>query len=79
MIDCKKAAYIIDTKAYKPTSFIKKLGLKFHLVICPHCAKYEKDSKAVDHIVRYVSQHAAALSEAEKKEMIRKLQAKLSN
>ena len=79
MIDCKEAAFIVDTKSYKPVSFVKKIQLKLHLVICPHCAKYEKDSKAVDHILRYVNQHASALTADEKRLMIKKLQEQLSN
>ena len=79
MIDCKEAAYIIDTKAYKPIGILKKIRLRLHLVICPHCAKYEKDSKAVDHILRYVNQHAASLTQEEKELMIRKLQNQLAD
>jgi len=79
MIDCKEAAYLVDTMAYKPVGIRKKIGLKFHLVICPYCAKYANDSKAVDHILRYVNQHAIALTADEKKLMIQKLQDQLSD
>ena len=79
MIDCKEAAYIVDIKAYEPIGFVKKLRLKMHLVICPNCAKYQKDSKAVDHILRYVNQHSASLTSEEKELMIKKLQNQLSN
>ncbi len=79
MIDCKEAAYLADTMADNPISINKRIGLKFHLVMCPHCRKYMKDSKAVDHILRYVNQHAAVLTADEKKLMIRKLQEQLSD
>jgi predicted anti-sigma-YlaC factor YlaD len=79
MIDCKEAAYIIDSSPYKKTKFFKRIGLKFHLVMCPNCAKYQKDSQAVDHILRYVNQHAAVLTPDEKKLMIQKLQDQLAN
>lgn len=79
MIDCKEAAFRVDTMPYKPLGLMKRLGLKFHLVLCPHCAKYEKDSRAVDHILRYVSQHATTLTTSEKKLMMEKLKKQLSD
>ncbi|MFK8037200.1 MAG: hypothetical protein AB8B74_02835 [Crocinitomicaceae bacterium] len=79
MIDCEEAAYIVDTMPHKPTGLLKRLGLKMHLVICPECTKYVRDSKAVDHILRYVNQHAASLTADEKKLMIEKLNNQLSD
>ena len=79
MIDCKETAYLVDTMAYKPISVRKRFGLKFHLVMCPHCRKYVKDSKAVDHILRYVNQHAASLTSDEKELMMKKLKDQLSD
>lgn len=79
MIDCKEAAYLADTMEFNPIPVTKRIGLKFHLVMCPHCAKYAKDSKAIDHILRYVKQHATVLSDQEKKLMVKKLQDQLSD
>lgn len=79
MIDCKEAAFRIDTLPLKPVSLMKRFGLKFHLVICPNCTKYAKDSRAIDHILRYVNQHAAALTTDEKKLMIKKIKSQLSD
>jgi len=79
MIDCKEAAFIADTIEFKPVGLMKRLGLKLHLVICSECKKYVEDSKAVNHILRYVNQHAASLSEAEKELMLKKINEQLSN
>ncbi|MFK8044882.1 MAG: hypothetical protein AB8B72_05265 [Crocinitomicaceae bacterium] len=79
MIDCEEAAFIADTQPYKPIGFMKKMGLKMHLVICPECKKYIEDSKAVDHILRYVNQHAATLTDSEKKLMLEKINQQLAD
>ena len=79
MIDCKEAAYIVDSSSFKKIRLVKRVGLKFHLIMCPNCKKYVSDSKAVDHILRYVNQHAVVLSSDEKKLMMKKLQDQLAD
>lgn len=42
MISCEKARLICDKAQYKEASFLDKMKLKFHLLICKTCAKHSK-------------------------------------
>ncbi|MFD1550889.1 hypothetical protein DNU06_05195 [Putridiphycobacter roseus] len=74
MIDCKKAALLVEKKKYVKLPFFSVFGLKFHMSICKDCRHYENDSKAIDHLIKMVYDNSAKLSEEEKQKMIEKLQ-----
>ncbi len=76
MIDCKKAALLVEKKKYIKLPFFSVLGLKLHMAICKDCTHYVSDSEAIDHLVQMVYDNAAKLSDSDKQKMIEKLQAK---
>lgn len=42
MISCEKAALICNKAQYNEASFMEKVKLKFHLMICKTCSIYTK-------------------------------------
>ncbi len=42
MISCEKAAIICNKAQYKEATFLDKIKLKFHLLICKTCSAFTK-------------------------------------
>jgi len=70
-MSCKKASYIIEKREVSKISLWEKLSLKFHLVICALCRKYESDSKILGKILKslHKHQHETHLSNEYKEEL----------
>lgn len=74
-MSCKKASYIIEKRELNEISLWEKFSLKFHLMICALCRKYESDSKILGKILKSLDKHESHvhLSASEKEEMKGKL------
>lgn len=74
-MSCKKASYIIEKREVSKISLWEKFSLKFHLMICNLCRKYESDSKILGSILKSLhhQSHSKQLSPADKEEMIKRL------
>jgi len=45
MITCEQAAIISDKTQYKEASFLEKIRLRLHLLVCKTCAVFSKKNK----------------------------------
>jgi len=74
-MSCQKASYIIEKREVSKLSLWEKFSLKFHLMICALCRKYESDSKILAKILKALHKHEghAHLSASEKEELKKKL------
>lgn len=74
-MSCQKASYIIEKREVSKISLWEKIGLKFHLMICSLCRKYESDSRILGKILKslHKHEHPAHLTEDQKEELKRKL------
>lgn len=62
-MSCKKASYIIEKRNVAKISFLEKINLKFHLMICSLCRRYESDSKFISKLLKRLKhQHAVESS-----------------
>lgn len=75
MISCEKASLICNKTQYKEASFIEKLKLRFHLVLCKTCSKFASDNKKLTALCERADLHG--LSEKEKVHMKRQLEQKI--
>ena len=42
MISCEKAALICNKTQYREATFMEKMKLKFHLLLCKNCPEFSK-------------------------------------
>lgn len=75
MITCKKAGPLMEKEEFEKLPFLKKVGLKMHLIWCKLCNGYRKDSSKLNQIIKSASAEnsSSSLSESEKSEMKSKL------
>jgi len=71
MISCEKAAIICNKSQYDEASFMDKLKLRFHLLICKTCSKFTKQNTELTSICEKANLHG--LSENEKLKMKQEL------
>ncbi len=72
MISCEKAAKICHKKQYKEASFLEKIELQFHLLLCKACPSFSKKNGKLTALCKKA--HLNFLTEKEKIEMKQKLQ-----
>lgn len=72
MISCEKAAKICNKTQYNEASFLEKISLQIHLLICKTCPQFSKRNKAFTSLCEKAK--LQALSESEKVEMKQKLE-----
>lgn len=72
MISCEKAAKICNKLQYKEASFLEKISLKFHLLICKTCPQFSKKNTEFTSLCQKA--HLQSLTEQEKIKMKQKLQ-----
>lgn len=75
MISCEKAATICDKTQYNEASFMEKLKLKFHLLICKTCSVFTKQNTEFTALCEKAN--LKSLSDQEKLKMKKQLQDKL--
>nr|WP_291870831.1 hypothetical protein [Maribacter sp.] len=71
MISCEKAQLICDKAQYKEASFLDKIKLHIHLLICKTCAGHSKKNGRLTKLCNKAPLHS--LSEGDKKTMKQKL------
>ena len=65
MLSCKEVATILSTG--EPRGGMRRFHLRFHLMMCQHCRRFERQLKALatglrDHVDRTVESSEARLS-----------------
>lgn len=54
MLNCKEVVTILSSK--EPENWRERIQLKFHLLMCHHCAKYAKQIEALKSGVKNIMQ-----------------------
>jgi len=49
---CEKANHVCDKIQYKEASFVEKIKLNFHLLICRACRKYTSKNQKLTKVVK---------------------------
>jgi len=75
MTPCEKAATICNKTQYREATFIEKLKLQFHLIMCKTCSAFSKQNSEFTTLCEKAN--LQTLSEQEKNKMKEKLQNKL--
>jgi hypothetical protein len=52
MLSCRKATELIEKKLYFKLNKIESVQLIIHTSMCNACKTYEKQSKAIDHVLQ---------------------------
>lgn len=71
MTACEKAALRCNKAQYNEATFLEKVKLSLHLLVCRACAKNTKNNNRLTHLCKKA--HLASLDAKEKKEMKKKL------
>lgn len=74
MISCEKAAIICDKTQYGEATFIEKVKLQLHLLMCKTCSAFSKKNTEFTTLCEKANLHS--LSEQEKLRMKKQLQDK---
>ncbi|SHJ74172.1 hypothetical protein [Pseudozobellia thermophila] len=74
MISCEKAAIICNKIQYKEATFIEKLKLRYHLLMCETCTKFSKKNSQLTSLCNKA--HLHGLSNKEKEQMKDRLRSK---
>lgn len=74
MTPCEKAANICNKTQYREATFIEKLKLRFHLLMCKTCSAFSKQNSTLTSLCEKAN--LQTLSEKEKTKMKEKLQNK---
>ncbi|MFW6310456.1 MAG: zf-HC2 domain-containing protein [Prolixibacteraceae bacterium] len=73
MLTCRKATFYSSVKNYKKLSRREHIQLNAHLMMCPHCRRFNKQSELIDkNISRFLingRQSEEQLSEEKKSEI----------
>lgn len=72
MISCEEAAIICNKSQYNEASFIEKIKLKLHILICAACSKYVKKNTKLTELCAKAPLHG--LTEHEKQLLRERLQ-----
>ncbi len=75
MISCEKAAIICNKTQYRESTFMEKLKLKFHLLMCKTCSAFTKKNTELTSICEKANLNG--LSESDKVRMKQELQDKV--
>lgn len=74
MISCEKAAIICNKTQYREATFIEKLKLQFHLLMCKTCSAFTKKNTELTTLCEKAN--LQSLSEQDKLKMKEQLQNK---
>ena len=73
MIDCKKAAHLIDRNDFEKLTTKDKLNLRMHNAMCGKCRGYKRFSHILKSLFGKITEHQECLSFEEKEELKKKL------
>ncbi len=71
MISCEEATIICNKTQYKEASFVEKLKLRLHILICKTCGKYVKKNTRLTYLCNQAPLNS--LTEAEKEALKERL------
>jgi len=78
MITCDEATTICDKSQYGEASFLEKIRLNFHFLLCKICAKYGKQNKRMTAVFKIKAdsckEEMQCMSTKDKEALKRKLQ-----
>ena len=75
---CIKSSSLVEKSKVTPLSFKEKISLKFHLIICAGCSKYERMSNQLDSLfegVTKIEDSSISLSDKKKQEILKQVKA----
>lgn len=72
MISCEKAADFCNKKQYNEATWMQRMQLSFHLMICKACSGFSSKNTKLTELCSKATYHA--LPEAEKQKMKARLQ-----
>lgn len=49
---CRQATRIISESHERPLALQEKVGLKMHLLTCPHCRRFQRNCQALSKMMR---------------------------
>lgn len=75
MISCEKAAIICNKTQYREATFIERLKLKFHLLMCKNCPDFVARNTQLTALCQKAN--LQCLTEKDKREMKAQLEEKL--
>lgn len=75
MISCEKAALICNKTQYREATFMEKIKLKMHLLMCKTCSAFTKKNTELTVLCEKANLHS--LSEGEKIKMKQQLEEKI--
>ncbi len=78
-LSCLKATEIIEKRLYFRISFIEKLQLKVHKMMCDACTLYDKQSLFMDRAIEAVNKKESAKNIEPAKEEIDLLKKRISD
>lgn len=60
MLKCIEATMELERMKFEKTSLFRKMSVKFHLMMCNACTNYQKDSAAIDQLLKEkgISKHS---------------------
>lgn len=67
MVNCKKASELVSKKMDRELSFIEKISLKFHVLICGACTMFEKEAALISDCMKKNNENIPSLGEEKKK------------
>lgn len=73
MITCRQATLFSLKKEERKISFLDRVKLAVHLIICEFCRLFEQQNKVLSHQAKHLHTDVS-LSEAEKEEMERRIE-----
>lgn len=79
MYTCKKATLLIEKEETEKLSFLTKMRLKMHLMMCGTCTAYKKQSQLLSNWIKNkkaTNLGSIELSEDSKKEIIKNVKKK---
>ena len=63
MLDCKQATFFSSIRSLKKLSWIQRIQLHLHLMVCKGCKKFDYQSKYIDHALTEIQQNTALQSD----------------
>ena len=63
VLSCKQATFFSSVKAYKKLKRLARMQHKLHLMMCPSCKEFDRQSELIDQSIKDLHQNNTFLSE----------------
>lgn len=74
MRTCQEISELAEKQAFERLTFMERMELRMHKIICPNCKKFFKDSSKLDTILnRSIQSREFKFTQEEKQNIIEKL------